>query len=100
MTETNLNLEKVVFDGNNSERNSWTCVGQTCSRSLIVFLSQFFIILLIILGSFWRIHLATSCEESTVLEVYVALQESLFQRRDYEQVNFHQKACLCVHGWT
>ena len=90
MTETNLNLEKIVFDGNNSERKSWTCVGQTCSRSLIVFLSQFFIILLIILGSFWRIHLATSCEESTVwVGILCSAAELLFQRRDYEQVEIH-----------
>ena len=66
MTETNLNLERSDFDGNNSEQKSWTCVGQSCSRSLIVFLSQFFTILLIILSSFWRIQLATSCEETTV----------------------------------
>ena len=42
MTETSLNLEKTVFDGKNSERKSWTCVRQSRSRSLIVFLSKFF----------------------------------------------------------
>ena len=62
----NINLGKIVFDENNVERRSWACLGQTCSRSLIVFLSQFFVILLIISGCFWRIHLANTCDETTV----------------------------------
>ena len=61
-----INLDKIVFDENNSERRSWSCIGHSCSRSLIVFLSQFFVILLVISGSFWRIHLAPSCYEKTV----------------------------------
>ena len=90
MTETNLNLEKNVFDGNNSERKSWRCVGQTCSRSIIVFLSQFFIILLIVLGSFWEfIRQQVVKNLQCGLEFCVAQQELLFQRRDYEQVDIH-----------
>ena len=46
--EDNINLGKIVFDDNNQERKSWACLGQTCSRSMIVFLSQLFVILLII----------------------------------------------------
>ena len=61
-----INLGKFVFDTNNQERKSWACLGQTCSRSLIVFLSQLFVILLIIFGRFWRIHLTKTCAESTV----------------------------------
>ena len=38
----------------------------TCSRSLIVFLSQLFVIFLTIFGCFWRIHLSKDCHESTV----------------------------------
>ena len=64
--EDNINLGKIVFDDNNQERKSWACLGQTCSRSLIVFLSQPFVILLIIFGCFWRIHLSKTCDESTV----------------------------------
>ena len=64
--ENNINLGKIVFDDNNQERKSWACLGQTCSRSLIVFLSQLFVILLIIFGCFWRIHLTKTCDESTV----------------------------------
>ena len=61
-----INLGKNVFDDNNQERKSWACLGQTCSRSLIVFLSQLFLILLINFGCFWRIHRSTTCVESAV----------------------------------
>ena len=61
-----INLGKFVFDTNNQERKSWACLGQTCSRSLIVFLSQLFVNLWIIFGCFWRIHLTKTCAESTV----------------------------------
>ena len=47
-----INLDKIVCDDNNQERNSWTCLGQTCSRSLSVSLSQLFVIFLIVLGYF------------------------------------------------
>ena len=62
----NINLEKVVFDDHNIERSSRSYLGQTCSRSLIVCLSRFFLILLNICGCFWRIQLAKTCYESTV----------------------------------
>ena len=64
--EGNINLGKIVLDDNNQEKKSWACLGQACSRSLIVFLSQLFVILLIIFGCFWRIHLSKTCDESTV----------------------------------
>ena len=38
--EDNINLGKSVFDDNNQESKSWACLGQTCSRALIVFMSQ------------------------------------------------------------
>ena len=62
----NINLGKIVFDDSNQEKKSWARLGQTCSRSLIVFLSQLFAILLINFGCFWRIHLPKTCDESTV----------------------------------
>ena len=62
--EDNITQGKSFVDGTNQERKSWACLGQTCSRSLIVFLSNFFVILLIILGCFWRIHLLKICDES------------------------------------
>ena len=50
--EDNNNLGKIVFDDNNQERKFWACLGQTCSRSLIVLLSQLLVILLIIFACF------------------------------------------------
>ena len=50
--EDNINLGKIVFDDNNQDRKSWSCLGQTYFRSLIVFLSQLFVILMIILDAF------------------------------------------------
>ena len=64
--EDNMNLGKIVFDDNNQEKKLWACLGQTCSRSLIVFPYQLFVILMIIFGCFWRIQLSKTCDESTV----------------------------------
>ena len=64
--EDNINLGKIVFDDNNQVRKSWACLGQTSSRSLIGFLSQLFVSLLIIFGCFWRNHLSRTCNESAV----------------------------------
>ena len=62
----NINWDKVVYDDQNVERRYWSCLGQTCFRSLIVFLSQIFVILLIVCGWCWRISLTETCDESTV----------------------------------
>ena len=64
--DNGLNLGNFVFDDNNQERQSWKCFGQTCNRSLVVFLSQFFVILLILACCIVRITLAETCEETTV----------------------------------
>ena len=63
--EDNFNPGKLVFVDNYQERKPWACLGQTCSSSLIVFLSQIFVILLYIFGGFWRIH-PSPCGQSTV----------------------------------
>ena len=65
-TDKGLQLGNFVFDDNNQERQSWKCFGQTCNRSLVVFLSQFFVILLILACWILRIILAETCEETTV----------------------------------
>ena len=62
----NINLDKLVFDDQKVEKRLWSCLGKTCSRSLIMLLSQMFVILLNICGYFWRIHFAKICDESTV----------------------------------
>ena len=62
----NYFLGKSVFDDNNQETKSWACLRQTCSRFLVVSLSQRFVVLLIIFGCFWRRQLSKICDESTV----------------------------------
>ena len=39
--EDNFNLGEFIFDDNNQGRISWACLGQTCSRSLIVSVPTF-----------------------------------------------------------
>ena len=53
-----LNPEKIVFDDNNRDRKPCCCLKQSCSRSLTVFLSELCVILLIVFGGFWTIHLS------------------------------------------
>ena len=83
---------KIDFDDNTQKRKSWACLGQTCSRSLIEFLSQLFVILLIIFEHYlW-------CEEFIIqtlvtnplfrLEFCVVQQDRFYPNKDYEQVNF------------
>ena len=67
--EENVNLGKSVFDENNQERKSWACLGQTCSRSWFVCLSQLFVILLIIFGCFWRFPYWKTWDESTMTRI-------------------------------
>ena len=62
----NIILNKFFSEDQNFERRSWSCLQQTCSRFLILILAQFFVTVLIICGCFWRIHLAKTCDESTV----------------------------------
>ena len=73
-THTGLNFGNFVFDDDNQERQSWKCFGQTCNRSLIVFLSQFFVILVILACCIVRITLATTCEETTVWIAILLIQ--------------------------
>ena len=60
-----INLGIIVSDNNNQKRKPWFCLGQSFSRSLIDFLFQIFVILLIICGWFWRIHFSETRDVST-----------------------------------
>ena len=64
--EDKIILCKLVFDDNSQYKKSWAFLGQTCSISLIVFLSQTFVILSITFGCFWRIHLSKTCDDLIV----------------------------------
>ena len=72
-TDNGLNLGNFDFDDNNQERQSWKCFGHTCNRSLVGFLAQFFVILLILACCIVRITLAETCEEKTV---WIAISSS------------------------
>ena len=96
--EDKIILGKIVFDDNNQERKSWACLGQTCSRLLIVFLSQLFVNLLFIFGGFTFQKLGTI--QLFGLEFCAVRQDTFYPREDYEQVNFYKKSSLCFIGWS
>ena len=99
--EDNINLGKIVFDDNNQERKSWACLGQTCSRSLIVFLSQLFVILVIIFGCFGDFTFQNLVTKQLFgLEFCAVRQDTFYLHHDYEQVNFYKKLSLYFIGWS
>ena len=61
-----VNLGNFVFDEENHERKSWKLLGSLCNRSLLVFLSRFFVIVLTLVCAIVRIMLPKTCEETTV----------------------------------
>ena len=63
--EDKFNLGKIVFDDSKQERKSWACLEQTCSRYLVVSLTQLFRISLIFFGCFWKIRFLKTGDEST-----------------------------------
>ena len=90
--EDNNNLGEIVLDDHNQGRKCWTCLGQTCSGWLIVFLSQLFVNSMIIFSCFWRIHFSKSCGESTVWVGFLCWRQNTFYpHQDYEQVKFYKK---------
>ena len=64
--EKPVNLGNFVFDEENHERNPWKLFGRTCNRSLLAFLCQFFVIVLMRVCAIVRTMLSTTCEETTV----------------------------------
>ena len=61
-----LILGNFVFDEENHERKSWKFFGRTCNRSLLVFMCQYIVIVLIIACAIVPKMLSTTCEETTV----------------------------------
>ena len=64
--EDNINLGKIVSDDNNQEGKWWAYLAQTCSRSLIVFLSQLFVIFMILLCCHRKIRLFETFDDFSV----------------------------------
>ena len=61
-----LNLGNFVFDEKNHDRKSWKFFERTCNRSLLVFMCQFFVLILILACAIVRIKKSTTCEKTTV----------------------------------
>ena len=56
-----------VFNEENHKQKSWEFFGHTCDRSLLVFMCQFFVVVLIIIAcAIVRIRFSTTCEETTL----------------------------------
>ena len=99
--EDNNNLDQIVFDDNNQEGNSWACLEQSCSRSLIVFLSQLFVVLLIVLVAFGEPILQKFVTNPLFgWEICAVQQDAFCPHQDYEQVNFYKKSRLYSIGRT
>ena len=65
-TNKRLQLGNFVFDDKNQERQSGKYFRHTCNRSLLVSMSQIFVILLVIACCFVRMKLAETCEMTTI----------------------------------
>ena len=65
-SDKHLNTGNFVSDEENHERKPWKFFGRTSKRSLLVFMCQFFVIVLILVCAIVRIMLSTTCEETTV----------------------------------
>ena len=93
---TDLSLGKIVLDDNNQEKKSWSCLRQSCSRSLIVFFSQLFVFLVIIFGCCWKTHLSQTCHNSRISE-YRDINHVLHIRRSLysNKKNLLQFPSLC-----
>ena len=97
--EDNIILGKIVSDENDQEKKTWACLGQTCSRSLIVFLSQFFYdfvdyLWLLLEKNFQNLETSPLFE----WEICVVQQDTFYPHQDYEQVFFYKKMRLHTIG--
>ena len=59
-------LRNFVFDEGNQAKKSWKLFGRTCNRSLLVFLCQFFVIVLKLVCGNVRGMLCSTSEETAV----------------------------------
>ena len=95
-----INLDDIVFDDNNQEIESWSCLGQTCSIYLIVFLSHLFVILLIIFVAFGEFIFQKFGMNQLFgwWEFCVVQLGTFYHHQDYEQVNLYKESRLRLVG--
>ena len=97
--EDNIDLGKVVLDGNNQERKSWACLGRICSRSSMCFCPNFLWfcwLSLVAFGEFIFQKLVTN--PLLGWEFCVVQQDTFYPHKDHEQVNFYRKPRLYIIG--
>ena len=100
-TDRRLQLGDIVFDDNNQKRQSGKFFGKTCNRSLLVFMSQFFILLLILACYFERITLAENCGETTVyIAIFLVQLDIIYFFQNYEQNIFPEILSFYFIGLT
>ena len=89
-----MSLAKTIKVGNLG--HVWI---QTCSRSLIVFLSQLFVIFVIIFGCFGKFTFQKIVTNQMFgLDICAVRQDTFRPNQDYEQVNFYNKSSLYFIG--
>ena len=94
--EDNVNLGKIVFDDNNQERKSWACLGRTCYRPMIVFLSQLFAFFLLYWDAFGKFLFQKRVTiQLFAYEFYVVQQDTIYLHQVYEKVSFY-KNCTFI----
>ena len=100
--EKNFILGEIIFAASNQEIKLWPCLGQTCSRSLIVFLSQPFVILLINFGCFWRTHLIKTCDEYTAWVEKLCMAAAKFLPSTWQWTIYflRESESFFIGGWS
>ena len=90
---------KIVFDDNNPERKSCSCLGQKCSRASIVFLSQLFVICSLLLAAFGDFipgkFVANQLFGWSFCVVHLG---TFYYHQDYERVNLDKKSRFYIIG--
>ena len=101
MTEqkNNILLGRTVFYENDQETKSWCCFEKTCSRSLIVILSQLFVILLIISRAFGEFIVQKLVTNQLFRSNFCVMQHDVFYpHQDCKQIDFYKTWRLHIIG--
>ena len=69
---------KLFFDNNNQERKSLACLGQTCSRSLFVFLSHLLVVCRLTLVAFGEFSFQKVVTDALFGWEFCAVQQDTF----------------------
>ena len=99
--EDKINLGEIFFDNNNLKRNSSVCLGQTYSRTLIVFCPSFFKFFWLYLVAFEEfIFQKPMTKKLSGWDFCVVQHGTFYPQEDHEQVNFNKNFYLLIIGWS